>query len=303
MNKKVTLKDWIVATRPWSFPASAIPALVTVAYVFYLSRIHGSTDINWLNGFLAVLGAVVFQASGNLISDYFDYKYGVDREETYGSSRLLVDGIFLPATILRFGTIILSIGSLIGVYLLLRTGMPLLFIGLFGIISTFFYYMLKYRAMGDLLIFVVYGMLIALGTIFVMTGQFHWEILLISAPVGFLIVNILHANNTRDMIFDKQAGIKTQAMSLGVTGSQTAYLIMNLSAYLLIVVVVIMKILPILSLLVFLTLPLSIKNIKQMKMSQIDRLEIIKDLDANSAKLVLAFGLLLVIANFVSAFL
>jgi 1,4-dihydroxy-2-naphthoate octaprenyltransferase len=69
-----TTKNWIIATRPWSFPASTMPALAAISYIFFTKN-EVATDINWWYGILAMLGAMIFQASGNLIGDYFDFKY------------------------------------------------------------------------------------------------------------------------------------------------------------------------------------------------------------------------------------
>ena len=76
MEKKLTLKDWIVATRPWSFTASGLTVLTAL---FYLRWLTGEVD--WQNGLLAVLGIILFHAAGNMWSDYFDYNSGVDRVE------------------------------------------------------------------------------------------------------------------------------------------------------------------------------------------------------------------------------
>ena len=110
-----TTKNWIIATRPWSFPASAMPALFAMAYVFYMQ--DSIESIHWGYGVAALLGAVLFQASGNLIGDYFDYMYKVDRKESLGSSRMLVDGVFTPKTIFWFGIIVLCMGLLLGLFL------------------------------------------------------------------------------------------------------------------------------------------------------------------------------------------
>jgi 1,4-dihydroxy-2-naphthoate octaprenyltransferase len=247
-------KDWIIAARPWSFPASTMPALIAVSYAFYVKS-NIQLDANWLYGILAILGAAVFQASGNLISDYFDYKFKVDRAETYGSSRMLVDGVFKPKTILYYGLALLTTGSIIGLYLLLNTSVNLLWIGAIGVLATYFYYKLKYNALGDVTIFVIYGLLISLGAYLVVTNMLSWQILLIGAAPGFLIVNILHANNTRDIKHDGEALIKTQAMLLGVKNSIYQYIILGIGAYIIIVMAVVFGILHPLSLIVFLTFP------------------------------------------------
>jgi 1,4-dihydroxy-2-naphthoate octaprenyltransferase len=297
-----SLNHWVIATRPWSFPASSMPALVTFMYVFFLSQ-YEALNINWLLGALAVIGAVVFQISGNLISDYFDYTRGIDREDTFGSSRLLVNQTFRPRTILWYGIGFIAFGALLGLYLVSQTGWPLLVIGALGFFGAAFYYLFKRRALGDALIFLIYGPLISLGVFYVMTGTLDWRIVALSLPIAFITVNILHANNTRDIAHDKRANIKTFAMLLGVRASVFKYKLLVALTYLLMVALVAAGILHWATLCVFLTLPLAIGNCRAMEQANEETPENISDLDVRTAKLQLAFSVLLSGLIFVSAWL
>ena len=299
---KKTLKDWIIATRPWSFPASTMPSLVAVSYVFYVNKI-APMDVNWWFGVLAFFGAAMFQAAGNLISDFYDFKFGVDRKESYGSSRMLVDDVFKPKTILYFGWILLASGTVLGLILAFNSSYNLFWIGGVGVLCTIFYYKLKYVALGDLTIMVVYGFLIALGTYLVMTNTLEWRILLVASSLGFLIVNILHANNLRDIRDDGKANVKTQAMILGVKNSILQYILLGVGAYLVIILAVVLKILNPVSLIVLLSFPILMKNIKEIRTSEIDKPEKINDMDGKSAQLVMIFSLLLTISNFIAGFI
>ena len=302
MKDKTALKDWVIAVRPWSFPASSMPALVTFIYVFFLSR-QESITVNWSFGVLSIVGAVMFQAAGNLISDYFDYKWEVDREDTYGSSRLLVDKKFRPKTILYYGLAFLFAGILLGLFLLSRTGMPLLYIGLVGTIAAAFYYQFKFRALGDFLIFIVYGPLIAMGTFYVMTSSLDWKIIAISLPLSCITVDILHANNTRDIAHDRRANIKTLAMLLGVRGSIFEYKALIYAAYLLLIALVGAGILHWITLTVLATLPIAMNNCRIMEKASVDQPTIIVDLDVRTAQLQLAFSGIFSALIFISAWL
>ena len=301
---KHSVKEWIFAMRPWSFPASATSALVAFSYIFFrfsnLSELYG---VNWCYGGLAILGAVIFQAGSNVANDYFDYRHKVDTKESIGINRLLIDEVFEPKTFLRYSLFLLGAGIALGLFLLVNTGIELLWIGIIGVLSGFFYYKLKYIALGDLLIYIIFGPMIMLGTMFVMTGKLNTDALIISIPIGFLIVNILHANNTRDMKHDGRANIKTQAMLLGVRGSIIQYIVLAIGAYAAVAVMAAFKVLHPVSLVVFVTLPLAIMNIKKMKSAEFDKPELINNMDEMSAKLVLAFGVLLAVSNFIAAYL
>ena len=118
--KKHSFKDWMIAVRPWSFPASAMPVAVTLAYLFWMKE-----DINWANGIWALLNIVVFHAAGNTWSDYFDYKQGVDMKDTFGA-KTLTDKMFTPKEIYRLSLVLLLAALAGGLGLLWRTGFPLL---------------------------------------------------------------------------------------------------------------------------------------------------------------------------------
>ena len=299
---KHTLKEWFMVTRPWGYALSIMPAALAVAYVFFENSVT-PLDVNWWYGILAVIASPILQAGGNMMSDYYDYKNNVDRKETYGSSRMLVNKQFEPREVYWFSISMMVIGNIIGIYLLLNTSWHLLWIGLAGIIGSYFYFFMKYRALGDLNIFIIYGQLISLGTYLVMTNMLSWKMLLVAAAPGFLIVNVLHANNTRDIKHDGVAKIKTAAMLLGIKGSIIYYFAFTIGAYLLIVLCVIFGIQHWATLLIFISLPMALKLMKQMRTADKEKPENIQKLDEGTAQLVMVYMLLLVIGNFAGGFL
>ena len=106
--KKHSLKDWMIAVRPWSFPASSMPVVVTLAYLYWMQQ-----DINWVNGIWALLNIVVFHAAGNTWSDYFDYKHKVDARDTFGA-KTLTDGMFAPREIYGLSMALLAVALCCG---------------------------------------------------------------------------------------------------------------------------------------------------------------------------------------------
>ncbi len=295
------LKRWILVAQPWALPASASPALIGLSYAFYLCSTGSVPEINWVYGLIAFFGALIFHLSGNILGDYHDYMSGVDVKEKTGPPRPLVLGMLKPRQVLIYGYTVLTIGVLIGLYLLINTGLPLLFIGIVGVISATLYYKFKYIALGDVLIFICYGLAISLGMVYVMTGQLVWSTLLVTTPAGLLIVAILHANNTRDMLQDKAAGIRTQAMNLGLEGSQITYQTLLLVTYMLVAILVMINMMSPYTFLVLLSFPIAMKNIKLMKKATMEDLGIIRFLDTHTAQLVLIFSLLQVAGNIIAA--
>lgn len=270
---KHTIKDWIIATRPWSFPASAMPVIVTVAWLFgqqvdgsYAGYADTTSDVNWWNGLLALINIVLVHAAGNVWSDYFDYKRKVDRDDTYGV-KTLTSGQFTSQQFLRLSVGLQVVAVAMGLWLVWQTGLTLLWIGLAGIALSLCYPPLKYHALGDLVIFLCYAVLPVAGTSFVCTGSIRWEALWMIVPVGLITVGILHANNTRDIPHDRRADITTLAMHAGPKLSgwlyigevllvpypwAMAYILLGTTASYVCVLLII-------------TLPLAIKNAKLMR--------------------------------------
>ena len=296
MKTKPQLKDWIFATRPWSFTVSALPALVAMFYTMYTVP---ESSVNWALGLVAVVGAVIFHAGGNLISDYYDFKYGVDRDGNVGADTL-TSGVFFPRQILVYGWVFVITGVIMGLFLTVKAGVELLWLGLFGAIGAVFYFRFKRIALGDLLIFLVYGPTIMLGTGYVMLGYIDWALLFVSFPMAFITVNVLHSNNTRDMRSDSDAGIKTYAMVIGVRASILYYYVLTALAYASIIVMVMFDILPAVTLVTLVTIPVAYKNCKMMSQVSEDDVVPINGLDKSTAQLQLMFSALLSLALIVS---
>ncbi|MDD7342176.1 MAG: prenyltransferase [Bacteroidales bacterium] len=284
------MNRWIEATRPWSFPASTMPALIALAFAQW--SLNGNTHL--LAGLAAVAGAFIFQISGNLISDYFDYRSGVDSKDTFGSSRMIVDGVFKPRTIWLYGMAWLALGCMLGLWLTARSGWALLAIGAAGALGTYFYYTLKYHALGDVLIFLIYGQLIPLGAYYCAAGgAIDWRLTLVTTPIGFMIVNILHANNTRDTMYDSRAGISTLAMRIGLRWSKRVFAALAYSSYAILALCVALGWLPWPCLVMLATTPLAVKNVKwMMRATGGDGLKTLRGLDGACAQLVLVCGVL-----------
>ena len=283
--KKHSFKDWMIAVRPWSFPASAMPVVVTLAYLFWMKE-----DINWANGIWALLNIVVFHAAGNTWSDYFDYKQGVDMKDTSGA-KTLTDKMFTPKEIYRLSLVLLLAALAGGLGLLWRTGFPLLYIGLGGVACALLYPPLKYNALGDVVIFMAYAFLPTLGTAYVSTGVFLWDVLWIAIPVGLITVAILHANNTRDMQTDARASIKTLAMELGGRTSVILYCAEILFPFGWIAGCVAAGTFPLWTLLVLLVLVPAVGNVRVMSRFSGKGVAAIANLDEMTAKLQLLFSL------------
>lgn len=296
---KHTLKEWYLATRPWSFPVSAMPVVVTTAFLFWYSRESGAFEVNWLAAVLALVGIIAFHAAGNLLSDYNDHRSGVDE----GVVMLpLVNGSFQPKEFIRFGVAMLLLGIAIGFTLISLTGLDIVWVGLAGALLTVGYSWLKYRALGDLDIFLTFGLLPVVGTSLVVAGQVCLPALVLALPVGLITVGVLHVNNSRDAVTDKKAGIKTFAMLIGAKGSVVVYQMELLLPFVLVALAVAFGLLPWMSIVTFVVFPRAYKLCRRMTSLLTVGAEGVADVDVATSQQQLFFSLLLSLSLVVSAF-
>ena len=295
MMNSHTIKEWILATRPWSFPASTMP--VFVAMMFLWSK---GLEVSWWLGIMALVNIVLVHAAGNVWSDYHDYRKGVDAPDTYGV-RILTDKQFTPEEVLGLSISLQVAAVVLGLVMVYLTGITLLWFGLAGIALSLLYPPLKYIALGDLVIMACYALLPMLGTTFICTGNVVTEVLWLAVPVGSITVAILHANNARDIETDRRANIRTFALLTGRPFAINVYLFEMILPYLWLLVTVILGCVSPWALVTFITLPIAISNSKQMLSCKTKGIEAIATLDEATAKLQLAFSMTLTIGLIVEA--
>lgn len=294
---KHTLKDWVIATRPWSFPASAMPVLVTLGYLFHLG-----VQVNWVIGLLTLLNVVLFHAAGNTWSDYKDYKKGVDREDTVGG-RSIVSGQFEAKEIKKLSLSLFSVAVAGGFALLAVTGLPTLYFGVAGALLTIMYPWLKYRALGDVDIFLNYSVIPMLGTSYVASGAINPAVLYLAVPVGLITVGILHSNNTRDMEQDARANIKTFAMKIGGKAAARIYCVEVIFPFVWISGGIVAGVFPIWSLVTLLSLKPAMDNAKKALGYTKEGMQAMVGIDEKTAQLQLMFSLLMFVSFMAAAFL
>lgn len=292
---------YVQAVRTFSFPASLIPCLLGAMLAF----LYGTSVTWWLMPFIAI-SLLMLHAGSNVVSDVDDYAKGVDAEGTLGGSRVLVKKFLTPKEMFRFGIILLSIAVLFGLPIIIERGLIILWFGILGLLGGFFYTRkpigYKYYAMGDFFIFILYGPAIVTGTFYALTGMFNYYVLFASIPLGLLVAGILHANNLRDILHDRNANIKTLATIFGETFAKGEYIFLIAGAYFTVIILVIMNILTPWALIVFLSLPPAIKNMSMIRGVKIEDTGKIAMLDAMTAQLTLMFGVLLSISIIITKF-
>lgn len=284
MARKHTFKEWLIAVRPWSFPASIMP-LVTLFYLFWLGY-----DVRWGYGIWALLNMILFHCAGNTWSDWFDFRKKVDADDTFGA-KTITSGMFTPKEIRNLSFCILVVAAAGGMALMLMTGLPLLWIGLCGLVCAMLYPPLKYAAAGDLVILLAFSIIPAAGTSYVAVGHVDWSVLWVAIPVGLITVAILHINNLRDIATDRRAGISTIAMRLGGRVSVVVYGFEILFPFLWVFSCVLGHIFPWWTLLVFLSAFPALLNVRTAMRYRREGMQAIVSLDEKTAQLQVMFSL------------
>lgn len=301
-SNKPKLKALIIATRPWSFTASVMPALVMWGILcFYHHSEH--IDVNWITSLLCLPLLVFVHAGGNMVSDYFDYTRHVDLPSCPNGVTWIHDGTFQPRQILRLGIMLILIGTAIGVALLCQTSWSAIWIGIVGLLMAFCYFPMKAHGLGDVNVLVSFALLPAIGIAFVATGTYMFQTMLLILPPGLLTVSILHANNTRDIHNDSRAGLHTLCNSLSPKTDKAIYGVLVLSPYVLSVMFWLFARQPVTLLIVFITLPIAIRALRQMLGANNNMVDQIPTLDRTSAQLQTLFSLLYAAAYFIAAIL
>ncbi len=291
--KRSQFSIWLQAVRAFAFPASVVPVLLGGALA-----LHCEHPVKWGLYPIVIICALLYHAATNLISDYFDWIKGVDKDYTFGSSRVIVEGLLTPRQILIGGWIAFAIAVVLGLSLVYFRGVPMLLLGIIGLLGGYLYtgrpLGYKYFALGDLGVFILMGPLMVIGTYLALTGTYDSIALWTSIPVGMLTAAILHSNNTRDIQHDGEAKVRTFAGLIGHKAAKVEYLFLVGGAFLMVLSMIFLKILTWWSVLVFLSILPALKNIQTMLRSQPGVIKDIATLDVQTAQHHLLFGLLLV---------
>lgn len=223
------LKIWVEAARPKTLAAAFVPVLVgaTIAYQHEL--------INWMATTVALICAFLIQIGTNFANDYFDFVKGADTDERIGFERATAKGLISPKTMLNATIIFMALAFVFGLYLVWVGGTVVLIIGLlsllFGVLYTGGPFPLGYNGLGDLFVFIFFGIVAVMTTYYVNTLAWSVDTFWASLAVGALCTNILVVNNLRDAEQDKIAGKKTLGVLFGETMLKVEYTLMLLLAF------------------------------------------------------------------------
>lgn len=291
------VKNWIKALRLPFLTATLIPVFLGTAYAWYIA-----SNFNFIFFLLTLFGISFLHLGTNLTNDYFDHKTKndwVNKTPTpfSGGSRVIQEALIQPSLILTAAITFFILGSIIGLYLnYVLEGNLILLLGIIGVFCGFFYtaspLKLGYSGIGEILVGLCFGPLVALGSFYVQTEMLLSNVFLISLPVGILIALVLYINEFPDYEADKKVGKKTLIVLLGKRKAAKIYVVLLYSVYLYILVAYFLKIYPSWSLISLVTLPLAFKTTK-ITIKNYDKLYKTPQANATTIMLHLFIGLIL----------
>ncbi|HEX5940878.1 MAG TPA: 1,4-dihydroxy-2-naphthoate polyprenyltransferase [Anaerolineales bacterium] len=258
MNKQTSNRSaWMLAIRPRTLPAAAAGVVMGSA-------------LAWQDGFFrldaalaCLLTALLLQIGSNLANDVFDFERGTDTPERLGPVRVTQAGLLTPSQVKVGMAVVFGLATLLGLYLAWLGGWPIILIGLAAILSAIAYtggpFPLGYHGLGDLFVFIFFGLASVAGTYYVQAGFVSSAAWWMTIPPGLIITAILVVNNLRDLENDRKAGKRTLAVILGERATKTQYLICMIAAYLVLPLAAWIGIIPWSSLLAWFSVPLALR--------------------------------------------
>ena len=237
-------RAWLMAARPQTLPAAAAPVIVGVGLA------ADAGVFAPLPALAALVGAALIQIGTNFANDYYDAIRGADTDDREGFTRVVASGIIDPHEVKRAMWLTFAAAILVGTYLVAVGGVPIIVIGLASVAAGIAYtggpYPLGYHGLGDLFVFVFFGVIAVTGTYYVQAaalvgghfplwipeGTVPLAVVVASLPIAALSTNILVVNNVRDREEDAETGKRTLAVRFGYRFSRLQFLLLLTVAYL-----------------------------------------------------------------------
>ena len=207
------LRLWIVASRPRTLPAAIAPVLVGTALAI------SEDEFRPFAFAAALIGSVFIQIGTNLANDYSDARRGADTEDRLGPVRVTAGGLMPPQRVLTGTYVAFAVAVAAGSYLAVVAGPEMLAVGVVSIAAGVLYTggprPYGYAGLGEVFVFLFFGLVAVAGSYYVQTDELTWESVALAVPVGLLAAAILVVNNVRDIDTDRRAGKRTLAVKLG----------------------------------------------------------------------------------------
>lgn len=223
-------ESWMMAIRPKTLPAGAVPVIVASAVAAVDGVFMPAAAL------VALFCALGIQVATNFINEIYDFRKGADTAERLGPTRTVAAGLIKEKTMISVSVGLLAAVFLMGLYLVWLAGWPVLLIGLLSMFFAWAYtggpYPIAYSGLGDLFVFVFFGLVAVGGTYYVQAQTVTLPVLLAAVAPGVFSVNILLVNNIRDIDTDRRVGKMTLPARIGGANARALYLVLTVAGYL-----------------------------------------------------------------------
>ena len=223
------LRVWVLAARPRTLTAAIVPVVVGTAVAASQSAMRP------LPALAALFAAICIQIGTNFANDYHDFQRGADTHERVGPRRVTQSGLVAPRTVRAAALWTFGVAFVVGIYLAAVGGWPILVTGLASIAAGWAYtggpWPFGYHGLGDLFVFVFFGLVATVGTTYVQMHAVPPAAWIAAVPVGALATAILAVNNLRDIATDARAGKRTLAVRLGASATRAEYVLLLVVAF------------------------------------------------------------------------
>jgi len=224
------VKAWLLAIRPPTLTAAVVPVAVGTGVAV------GDGYRAPLAALAALVGALALQIGANFANDLSDFRRGADNESRLGPPRATQLGLLTQRQVTQGILVAFAVATLAGLYLVYVGGWPIIAIGLSSMIAAVTYtggpWPFGYRGLGEVFVFIFFGVVAVAGTYFVQSGEVNGHVLAASIPVSLTVTAILVVNNVRDIDTDRHAGKYTLAVYLGRRLARTEFVLVVAGAYL-----------------------------------------------------------------------
>ncbi|WP_193612915.1 1,4-dihydroxy-2-naphthoate polyprenyltransferase [Nocardioides lijunqiniae] len=219
--------QWLAGARPRTLPAAVSPVLAGTGVAAY------DDQLVWWKALLALVVSLALQVAVNYANDYSDGIRGTD-DDRVGPMRLVGSGVASPGAVKRAAFLAFGVAGVAGLVLAATTAWWLLAVGAVAVVAAWYYTggstPYGYLGLGEVMVFVFFGLVAVVGTTYVQTEEWHWAALYAGVGVGALACAILVVNNLRDIPTDTVAGKRTLAVRLGAPRTRALYLLLVLAA-------------------------------------------------------------------------
>ena len=249
-----------MASRPATLPAALAPVLAGSAAASWANI---SSDFRLGAFFAAMIGAVLIQIATNLANDYADYSRGVDGDQRLGPTRVTQAGLVNARQIQVAIRLTFAAAAGVGIYLIVVAGWPILVAGSAAILAGYFYtggpWPYGYHGLGDVFVFIFFGLVAVIGSYFVQVERITWEAVAAATAVGLPVTAILVINNLRDVETDRASGKRTLAVIVGPDFARIQYAFLLAAAFALLPIFAAIGLMPWSAMLAWVGTPLAIK--------------------------------------------